>query len=115
MHVATSKPFAEIVPNGQLPFGAVVLTATVKAFAGQEAVVRSALLDMVAPSRGEPGCICYNLHEANDEPGHFVFYEQWTDQAAFDTHCETPHFLALDAKIDGRTETPVLAFQTLLG
>ncbi len=106
---------SSVVPSPQLPHGAVVLTATVKALAGQEAVIRAALLDMVAPSRSEPGCICYNLHESNDEPGLFIFYEQWTDQAAFDFHLETPHFLGLDAKIDGRTEPPVLAFQTLLG
>jgi quinol monooxygenase YgiN len=103
------------VPSAQLPHDAVVLTATVRALPGQESVVRSALLDMVGPSRMEPGCLCYNLHESNDEPGLFVFYEQWSDQAALDAHFETPHFLNLDPKIDGRTEPPVLAFQTLLG
>jgi quinol monooxygenase YgiN len=91
------------------------LTATVKALNGQEAAVRSALLELVAPSRGEAGCLCYNLHESKDTPGLFIFYEQWADQAAFDAHIATPHFLGLDAKIEGRTEPPVLAFQTLLG
>ena len=64
-----------------------------------------------AASRAVSG---HNLHEAKDEPGLFIFYQQWADQAAFDAHCQTPHFLGLDAKIDGRTEPPVLAFQTLL-
>jgi quinol monooxygenase YgiN len=115
MHSTNSQPASTVVPSVQLPHGAVVLTATIKALAGQESSVRAALLDLVGPSRDEPGCICYNLHESIDEPGLFIFYEQWTDQAAFDAHCETPHFLALDAKIDGRTEPPVLAFQTMLG
>jgi quinol monooxygenase YgiN len=106
---------SSVVPSGRLPHGSVVLTATVRALPGQEAVIRAALLDMVAPSRDESGCLCYNLHESQEEPGLFIFYEQWTDQAAFDAHLETPHFLGLDAKIDGRTEPPVLAFQTLLG
>jgi quinol monooxygenase YgiN len=114
-HPPLQSQSSSVVPSTQLPHGAVVLTATIKALAGREAVVRSALLDMVGPSRDEAGCICYNLHESNDEPGLFIFYEQWADQAAFDAHLETPHFLALDAKIDGRTEPPVLAFQTLLG
>ncbi len=112
-HPSLQSPAA--VPSPQLVHGAVVLTATVKALAGQEAVIRATLLNMVAPSRAEPGCICYNLHESNDEPGLFNFYEQWADQAAFDAHLETPHFLGLDAKLAGRTEPPVLAFQTLLG
>ena len=103
------------IPQSRVPAGAVVLTATVKALPGQEAAVRQALLELVAPSRSEPGCLCYNLHESKDETGLFIFYEQWASQAAFDAHVETPHFLGLDAKIEGRTEPAVLAFQTLLG
>jgi quinol monooxygenase YgiN len=111
---AVPQSSASGIPQGHVPFGAVVLTATVKALAGKEAAVRSALLELVAPSRSEPGCLCYNLHESQEESGLFVFYEQWANQAAFDAHCNSPHFLGLDAKIDGRTEPPVLAFQTLL-
>ena len=70
--------------------GAVVLTATVKALPGQEAAVRQALLELVAPSRSEPGCLCYNLHESEDETGLFIFYEQWASQAAFDAHVQPP-------------------------
>ena len=103
------------IPQSRVPEGAVVLTATVKALPGQEVAVRQALLDLVAPSRSEPGCLCYNLHESKDEAGLFLFYEQWASQAAFDAHVATPHFLGLGAKIEGRTEPPVLAFQTPLG
>ena len=111
----TNHPSASAIPQSQIPAGAVVLTATVKALPGQEAVVRQALLELVQPSRNESGCLCYNLHESKDEAGLFIFYEQWANQAAFNSHVETPHFLGLDAKIEGRTEPPVLAFQTLLG
>lgn len=106
---------ASAVPQSCLPAGAVVLTATVKSLPGQEVAVRQALLGLVGPSRAQPGCLCYNLHESKDEAGLFTFYEQWASQAAFGAHVETPHFLGLDAKIEGRTEPPVLAFQTLLG
>jgi quinol monooxygenase YgiN len=102
------------IPRSHVPAGAVVLTATVKALPGQEAAVRTALLELVAPSRSESGCLCYNLHESMEVAGTFIFYEQWASQAAFDSHVQTPHFLGLDAKIEGRTEPPVLAFQTLL-
>ncbi len=115
MDNVASQPSASAIPPSRVPAGAVVLTATVKALPGQEAAVRQALLDLVVPSRSEPGCLCYNLHEAKDEAGLFVFYEQWASQTAFQTHVETPHFQGLNAKIDGRTEPPVLAFQTLLG
>ena len=106
---------SSVIPRAQLPPSAIVLTATVEAHAGHEAAIRAALLELVAPSRGEPGCVCYNLHESKEQPGLFIFYEQWADQAAFDFHCKTPYFLGLDAKLAGHTEPPVLAFQTLLG
>lgn len=115
MNHTDSNTSASAIPPSRLPAGAVVLTATVKALPGQEAIVRQALLELVGPSRSELGCLCYNLHESKDEAGSFVFYEQWASQAAFDAHVETPHFCGLDAKIEGRTEPPVLAFQTLLG
>lgn len=102
------------IPQSRVPAGAVVLTATVKALSGHEETVRQALLELVVPSRQETGCLCYNLHESKDCPGLFIFYEQWASQAAFDSHVSTPHFLGLGAKIEGRTEPPVLAFQTLL-
>ena len=110
-----SNSGASAIPQGQPPVGAIVLTATVKALPGHEAAVRQALIDMVAPSRNEPGCLCYNLHVAKEDAGLFIFYEQWASQAAFDFHVETPHFLGLDAKLAGKVEPPVLAFQTMLG
>ncbi len=109
-----AMPSTSSIPQSRLPAGAVVLTATVKSLPGHEAEVRAALLELVAPSRSEQGCLCYNLHETKDEAGLFIFYEQWADQAAFDAHLKTPHFVGLDAKIEGRTEPPVLAFQKLL-
>ncbi len=114
MSNATPQSSASAIPQAHLPAGAVVLTATVKALSGQEAAVRAVLLELVAPSRREPGCLCYNLHESKEQPGLFIFYEQWTGQAALDAHFQTPHLLGLDAKLDGRTEPPVLAFQTML-
>jgi quinol monooxygenase YgiN len=103
------------IPQSRVPAGAVVLTATVKALPGQESAVRAALLELVAPSRAEPGCLCYNLHVSKDEPGLFIFYEQWADQAAFDAHCKTPHFIDVVFKLKDFAELPVLAFQTMLG
>ena len=69
---------------------------------------------MVAPSRAEPGCLCYLLHESKDAPGVFVFYEQWASQAAFDEHLKMPAFATLSAKLAGRSEPPAPNFLTPL-
>ncbi|MDH6125052.1 quinol monooxygenase YgiN [Kitasatospora sp. GP82] len=55
-----------------------------------DGIVRS----FVAPTRQEPGCLEYHLHEDRDEPGVFVFYEAWRSQADLDAHLALPHLHA---------------------
>jgi quinol monooxygenase YgiN len=51
--------------------------------------LRQHLLTLVEPSRADPGCVKYILHEVIDKPGVFVFYEGWEDIAAIDAHIAT--------------------------
>jgi quinol monooxygenase YgiN len=46
-------------------------------------------------SRAEAGCIGYEVARANAEPGVFVLYETWADQAALDAHYAMEHFVRL--------------------
>ncbi|MGO9917276.1 MAG: putative quinol monooxygenase, partial [Isosphaeraceae bacterium] len=64
----------------EVPKDAVVLTAMVKAKPGQEDAVKEALLSLVEPTRKEPGCLCYNLHQSKADPIQFMFYEQWASK-----------------------------------
>jgi quinol monooxygenase YgiN len=43
-------------------------------------------------SRGEPGCITFDVARSNDDTNTFVLYEEWRDQSALDLHYETEHF-----------------------
>jgi quinol monooxygenase YgiN len=49
------------------------------------------LLGLVHPTRPEPGCVEYHLHQDNDNPAEFTFYENWTNRAEWDKHMELPH------------------------
>ena len=49
------------------------------------------LLCQIAPTRAEPGCIDYRLHQNNDDPAEFTFYETFVDREAWDLHMQTPH------------------------
>ena len=52
--------------------------------------------ELRAASLGEPGCAGYEVMRGDaDEPGTFVLYESWHDQAALDAHYETEHFKRL--------------------
>ena len=73
----------------------VTVVAHLRAKAGMEDRVREELLKMVAETRKEEGCINYDLHEEIDQPGQFVFYENWTSAEALERHTRTPHYLHL--------------------
>ncbi len=70
----------------------VVATIPVKPEAVDQ--VRPALTELVAATRGEEGCLAYDLFESAAAPGTFVTVERWTDQAALDAHMATPHVAA---------------------
>lgn len=45
---------------------------------GREDILRRELSALVAPSRSEAGNLRYDLFEAQDQPGLFVFVEAWS-------------------------------------
>jgi len=53
------------------------------------------LVEMVALTRPEPGCVRYDLHVDRGDDHRFVFVETWADESAWDTHMETEHVRAL--------------------
>ncbi|MCT4784621.1 MULTISPECIES: putative quinol monooxygenase [Exiguobacterium] len=73
---------------------AITITAILKAHPGKEGELRQALDAVIPPSRQEEGCLTYVLHESIDEPGTFVFYEKYEDEAALDHHINSPHYQA---------------------
>jgi quinol monooxygenase YgiN len=106
---------AEGIAESHLPKGAIILTAIVKAKPGQEEAVKKVLVALVEPTRKEPGCLCYNLHQSKSDKTQFMFYEQWASKEALDTHSDTPHLKALGGKLAGKTETGVgVTFYELL-
>ncbi len=76
------------------------VTATFQARPGKETELRAALNGLLAPTRKEAGCINYDLHVASDGAGKFLFYENWTSQAALDAHLKSPHIQALLPRVD---------------
>jgi quinol monooxygenase YgiN len=46
---------------------------------------------MVVPTRTESGCVSYDFHCDRNDPNTFVFYENFVDDAALDTHIKMPY------------------------
>ena len=51
------------------------------------------LLSLIDKSRSEPDCINYDLHQDNDNPAEFTFYENWTSREAWDAHMQKPYLI----------------------
>lgn len=78
-----------------------VVVATLVAKPGHEATLRTALEQVVPPSRAEAGCARYELHSDHEHAGRFVVLEQWSGAEALRLHEATPHFQALVKAIGG--------------
>lgn len=69
----------------------VLLIARFKAKPDRIDEVRRALVSLLEPTRAEEGCLFYHLHRDRNDPAHFVFYEGFRDQSAFDVHVDAPY------------------------
>ena len=84
------------------------VVARLKARPGREEEVKQILLGNVAPTRAERGCIDYDLHQSHDDPGLFLFYENWESRADLDAHGQSPHIQALRARAAELLAEPAL-------
>ena len=92
------------------------VTAQIKAKAGMEAQVRQELLSLIGPSRNDPGCVNYDLHQAVDNPALFLFHENWTSQALLDQHLQQAHVRAALERLAGLVaEAPVITLWRPIG
>lgn len=56
--------------------------------------------ELIEQTRKETLCVAYDLFVDQKDPGHFIFIEEWPDQAGLDAHCRTEHFTRLIPLID---------------
>jgi len=71
-----------------MPF---VVIARFTAKAGSEDRLRDVLQALVQPTRGEDGCLHYELVQNQNDPRVFTFYEKWRDEDALTAHTQTEH------------------------
>jgi quinol monooxygenase YgiN len=73
----------------------VTVVAVIRAAAGKGDALAALLREQAAAvRRAEPGCLVYRPHRSVKDPDRFLFYEQYTDDAALDAHRKAPHLAA---------------------
>ena len=66
-----------------------------------------ALLDVLAPSREEPGCVSIHAFRSVRDPHLFYIHSRWKDEAAFDRHAGLPHTLRFVERVAPLIDHPL--------
>lgn len=78
-------------------------------------LVKSELIKLINTTRAEEGCINYDLHQDNENPAHFTFYENWTSRELWQTHMANSHLADYMAATEGAVASFTLNEMTKIG
>ena len=54
-------------------------------------LVKAELERLIPITRAEEGCLQYDLHQDNENPAHFLFFETWGSRDLWQAHMNAPH------------------------
>ena len=91
------------------------IVANITAKADQIDLVKSELEKLIAPSRQDAGCVQYDLHQDNDNPAHFMFFENWESRELWQQHMATQHLKDYKAATEGAVEELTIHEMTKVG
>ena len=68
-------------------------------------LVKSELLKLIPITLAEAGCIQYDLHQDNDHPSIFLFYENWESRELCQNHMNNTHLQNYMKATEGAVES----------
>jgi quinol monooxygenase YgiN len=74
---------------------------------GNEGPVAQALLDILAPSREELGCLSIHAFQSIRAPRLFYIHSRWEDEAAFEYHASLPHTVRFVERVEPLIDHPL--------
>ncbi|MEM9006486.1 MAG: putative quinol monooxygenase [Cyanobacteria bacterium P01_F01_bin.86] len=80
------------------------ITGNILAKPDTVALVKAELEKLIPITRAEAGCLQYDLHQDNENPAYFMFYENWESRELWQTHMNAPHLAAYIAATEGAVE-----------
>ena len=80
------------------------IIASITAKPEKAGLVKGALVKLIDTTRAEKGCLQYDLHQDNDNPAHFMFYENWESRELWQAHMNTRHLKDYMAATEGAVQ-----------
>ncbi|MEO1106071.1 MAG: putative quinol monooxygenase [Devosia sp.] len=91
------------------------IVANIHAKPDQVDLVKAELMKLIATTRAEEGCLQYDLHQDDENPAHFMFYENWVSRDLWQAHMKAPHLAAYKSATDGAVVDVTLHEMTHIG
>lgn len=90
------------------------IVGKIEANADKVDFVKAELLKLIPITLKEAGCIQYDLHQDNDNPAVFLFYENWESRELWQTHMNNTHLAEYMAATEGTVASFTLNEMTKL-
>jgi quinol monooxygenase YgiN len=74
---------------------------------GHEDALRAAILEVLGPSRAEPGCVSIHAFRSRLDSRLFYIHSRWKDEAAFDAHAALPHTTHFVERVEPLIDHPL--------
>lgn len=95
----------------------VTIIATVYGRKSRSAELKQALMELGRKTRLEEGNVQFHMHERQDDPSTFIFYESYRDEHAFQAHLGSKHAEAFGDRFNrqnlGRAETEIIRLTSI--
>ncbi len=80
------------------------IVAKIWAKEGKSELVKEQLLNLIATTKTEEGCIDYDLHQDNEDEHVFLFFENWTTRELWQKHLDNDHIAAFKVATEDAIE-----------
>ncbi|MDB9741495.1 antibiotic biosynthesis monooxygenase [Akkermansiaceae bacterium] len=84
------------------------IIANITAKADHINLVKTELEKLIPITLAEEGCIDYVLHQNNEKPAHFLFYENWESRELWLAHMDNQHLQDFISATEGALEELVV-------
>lgn len=81
----------------------------------KQELVKTELQKLIGTTRKEKGCINYDLHQDNENPNLFLFYENWESRELWQAHINNTHIAEYMRATEGAVEESVINEMAVIG
>lgn len=88
------------------------IIAHIEANQDKIAFLKEELIKLIEPTKKEKGCLCYDLHQDNENPHKFLFSESWENRELWQEHMQSEHSQAFVKSSEGALKSLVIQEMT---